>query len=236
VIVIFNILIMKNLKRVFLILPFLAFAILLSAQNDCKVLVPELSGTYVGKCKKGLANGNGKAVGKDSYEGRFKKGLPNGNGVYTWANGDVYSGFWAFGHREGEGVFKFKYNGNDSVQDGVWKGDIFKGPKPKKPRVVTKRNIDKYAFRLRSKEGTQVEVRVFQGGGDNLNILDYSIIGSSGNSYSSSSAVSSLENVVFPVVVKVTYQTWNKAHTVMLNASIEFEIYEEGIWDVSLYN
>ena len=34
-----------------------------------------LKGTYTGECKKGKANGRGKAVGTDTYEGFFKTGL-----------------------------------------------------------------------------------------------------------------------------------------------------------------
>ena len=39
------------------------------AQETCKVLKPEISGSYLGDCKKGLANGKGIARGTDGYEG-----------------------------------------------------------------------------------------------------------------------------------------------------------------------
>lgn len=204
------------------------------AQDKCKVLVPELSGTYVGKCKKGLANGKGKAVGTDNYEGNFRKGLPNGGGVYTWANGDVYDGRWVFGVRDGEGVFKFKYDGIDSIQEGVWKEDEYIGPKPKRPRLITKRNIDKYTFRKISGNQNQIIVRLYQGGNDNI-VERYSIFGSSGTSYDCANC-QCLEGIDFPVTVKIQYITLNKARTLHLDASIEFEIFEEGTWEVLLYN
>ena len=49
------------------------------AQNPCKVLMKEISGSYSGECKKGLADGKGEAKGVDRYIGAFKKGLPDGN-------------------------------------------------------------------------------------------------------------------------------------------------------------
>jgi hypothetical protein len=56
--------------------------------EDCKVLLPALSGSYEGSCKKGVADGRGKASGTDAYEGEFRKGLPDGKGTCTWSNGD----------------------------------------------------------------------------------------------------------------------------------------------------
>jgi len=225
---------MKSLKFFFITALMIIFVVVGHTQESCKVLVPELSGTYVGKCKKGLANGKGKAVGTDTYEGNFRKGLPNGGGVYTWANGDVYDGRWVFGVRDGDGVFKFKYDGNDSIQEGVWKDGIYKGPKPRNPYVVSKRNVNKYSFRRKS-DGSEINVRLFQDGSDNNDVQDYTIVGGSGITFNCG-AVECLENVTFPVLVKVSYITWNKAHTVMLNAVLEFEISEEGNWEVLIYN
>ncbi len=95
--------------------------IVLFSQQKCKVLMPAISESYDGKCKKGLANGKGIAKGIDTYEGRFSKGFPNGIGIYTWASGNEYVGEWDFGSRHGEGIYKFKYQGKDSIQAGIWK-------------------------------------------------------------------------------------------------------------------
>ena len=90
------------------------------AQQNCKVLVPEIAVTYKGKCKKGLAHGKGKAVGTDVYEGQFRKGLPHGQGKYNWATGEFYLGQWKMGKRDGEGSYTFKFEGKDSIQAGIW--------------------------------------------------------------------------------------------------------------------
>ena len=59
---------------------------------QCEVIPDDIKGTYDGECKKGKANGFGKAVGTDTYEGEFKKGFPHGKGTYTWGNGNIFTG------------------------------------------------------------------------------------------------------------------------------------------------
>ena len=88
---------------------------MLHAQKGCQVLKPEISGTYTGKCKKGLANGKGLAVGTDTYEGRFSKGLPAGRGKYTWADGRVFQGEFKEGIMEGQGTMIYPTAGEDSI-------------------------------------------------------------------------------------------------------------------------
>ncbi|HUH34047.1 MAG TPA: hypothetical protein VLZ28_08825, partial [Daejeonella sp.] len=100
-----------------------------------------LSGSYDGECKKGKANGNGKAQGTDQYEGEFKDGLPNGEGVYQWKNGDTFSGAWIAGKRSGKGDMTFKRAGKtDSLVTGFWKRDVFAG-KFEKPYQVMSRTL-----------------------------------------------------------------------------------------------
>jgi hypothetical protein len=136
-----------QLKSILVILPVFVFASRLFAQ-DCSVEKESLKGTYTGECKKGKANGKGKAVGADTYEGDFKSGLPDGQGSYTWANGSTYSGKFARGKKEGKGVLIYKRtNGSDSVVDGYWKNDEYAG-KYEKPYLVY----------FTSKSITQVEV------------------------------------------------------------------------------
>lgn len=93
---------MKINISVLIIMFFLAIG-LRAQQNDCKVLLESISGTYEGKCKNGLAHGKGIAQGTDRYEGTFVKGLPSGRGVYKWADGSFYDGEWKDGKKEGKG-------------------------------------------------------------------------------------------------------------------------------------
>ena len=126
---------MKNLSIIIV----LSFALFYQVNaQDCKVLYPSLKGEYVGKCKKGLAHGQGKAVGVDSYEGRFKKGLPDGYGVYTYsASGDIYKGSWKEGKQEGKGVLYLKGSENDQLI-GYWKNDKYAGKTKPVAYKVTK--------------------------------------------------------------------------------------------------
>lgn len=111
------------------------------AQESCKVLMLSIAGKYEGDCKKGNANGVGKAEGTDKYEGEFKDGVPNGTGIYTWKNGDSYAGKWSNGKRDGEGVMKFKTKTSaDSLVAGFWKKDTYVG-KSEKPYKIFSRTL-----------------------------------------------------------------------------------------------
>jgi len=225
---------MNAFKHIAYSLLALIFSISTYAQEDCEVLVPELVGSYVGKCKNGKAHGHGKAVGVDKYEGSFKKGLPHGDGVYNWAGGAVYDGRWVYGLREGEGVYKFSIDGKDSIQDGIWKQDEFKGAKVIKPKVIRKEYIQRYNFR-REGDGNRILIDITLNGSTNSDILDLSIMSSSGSSFKLGRS-HGLDDVIFPIVVKVSYLTWNPAHTSRHTASFEFEITEPGKWQVNIAN
>lgn len=204
------------------------------AQDKCKVLVPELSGTYVGKCKKGLANGKGKAVGTDTYEGNFRKGLPNGGGVYTWADGAVYTGNWVYGLRDGNGVYKFNNHGKDSILDGVWKEDKYVGKKYRKPLITQLEYVTRYNFR-RDGDGDRILIDLKRNGQTNRDILDFSMISSSG-AYFESGRSHGIETIVFPITVKIKYLTWNQMGSMRHNCTFEFEIFEPGNWQIDIVN
>lgn len=225
---------MKNQNSFLLTLLFVVFTVFSYSQNNCKVLVSELNGTYVGKCKKGLAHGNGAAVGTDSYVGNFKKGLPNGSGTYTWASGATYDGDWVSGERDGHGVYKFKYEGADSIQEGEWNDGIFIGKKPRKPLVTNKEFVTRYNFR-RDGDGDRILVDLKRNGQINSDILDFSMISSNG-AYFKMGRSHGLETIIFPVVVKIRYLTWNQMGTMRHVCTFEFEIFEPGNWQVDIVN
>ena len=104
------------------------FAVKVNAQEVCKVLLPDISASYEGPCKKGKAEGSGKSQGKDRYAGLFKDGLPSGKGIYNWENGDSYDGEWLKGKMDGQGIKTVKRSGKtDSVVTGFWKKDMYVG-------------------------------------------------------------------------------------------------------------
>lgn len=223
------------MKKFILSLMILAYTASLTAQQDCKVILESISGNYSGKCKDGLAHGKGKAMGIDTYEGLFVKGLPQGKGTYTWANGDTYTGEWQGGMRQGEGTFRFKVNGRDSTLAGIWENDQYKGPKPKPPRVKQVYNVDRYEFNKNLGIQNRVLVDLIQNGVRNRGVENFMMATSSGTPTNLGESVG-YENIIYPVSIKVTYKTWNKLRTVMLDVIFEFEIYEPGSWQVEIYN
>jgi hypothetical protein len=120
----------------------LSFAFSVKAQT-CRVLDPELQGSYTGACVNGLAEGRGMASGLARYEGEFRAGRKHGKGVKAWPNGDRYAGDFADDRKHGAGIYVWgrgrwsgeSYEG-DYVDDkrhgfGVYRwpgGDVYSGP------------------------------------------------------------------------------------------------------------
>jgi len=225
---------MKKIATTFLFFYLILISTQLFSQQKCKVLVPAIAESYHGKCKKGLANGKGIANGIDTYEGRFTKGYPNGLGVYTWASGNEYRGEWEFGKRTGKGNYKFKYNGKDSIQTGIWKNDIYMGPIPPPPSIIQSRNIQQYSF-LKLGDNNKFSLEIFMNGTTNSTIENLSIASSFG-SYQNIGDRLVFDYMEYPVTMKITYVTNNKFHSAKLDVVFEFEISEPGNWVLKLTN
>ena len=72
----------------------------------CKVLDPELQGSYEGGCLNGYAEGHGDARGRATYTGAFVAGRKHGTGVKTWpATGDRYEGEFSQDRKHGTGMY-----------------------------------------------------------------------------------------------------------------------------------
>lgn len=226
---------MKRLSAHILLLIFLVTGIGVRSQINCMVLKAEIAGTYKGECKNGLAHGKGRAAGKDSYEGRFTKGLPTGKGVYIWSTGEVYIGEWLFGLREGEGVYRYKKDGRDTIQVGLWEKDKYIGPKPIKPRVLTRVGVDRYVFKRMSNMKNRILIDFYQNGVRNYELENFMIASTGGYETSVGESVG-YEGIDFPVVIKLNYTTWNNFKTIKNYIIFEFEISEPGDWKVEVHN
>ena len=91
-----------------------------SAASDCRVVDPELQGSYSGGCRNGLAHGQGVARGTAEYQGEFRNGLKHGNGVKTWPWGDRYEGGFANDRKNGKGMYVWGDN-------SPWAGERYVG-------------------------------------------------------------------------------------------------------------
>jgi hypothetical protein len=120
----------------------------------------EISGSYQGGCKNGLANGKGTAKGEDTYVGMFKNGLPNGKGKYTYKNGNVYSGYWSDGLKNGNGEFNYFVNGKVITQKGYWeKGEYVGKTNPDVLyRVNSSNGIEYYSIKRLGDDENQIKI------------------------------------------------------------------------------
>lgn len=214
---------------------FMLIALMVYSQENCKVLKSGISDHYDGKCKNGLANGKGIATGVDKYEGQFIKGLPQGEGTYTWSDGNTYSGEWVEGLRHGIGKFTIKNNGKDSIQDGLWFNDEYKGVKPEKPKVTYNYGIDRYSFKKSPSRSSKVLIDILQNGTRNKKISNFLMSSSSGQDISYGILIG-YDDVQFPVSIKISYTTSNKLNSSLTNVKFDFVIYEPGDWLVELNN
>jgi hypothetical protein len=83
-----------------------AAAVSAQTQVSCKVLDPELQGSYSGGCAGGYAQGHGEAHGTAIYRGEFVAGRKHGKGVKIWpATGDRYEGEFVADRKEGIGTY-----------------------------------------------------------------------------------------------------------------------------------
>lgn len=223
----------RLLLRLFLAVLVLS-AINIHSQDECKVLVPQISNQYIGKCKKGLASGKGLAIGIDRYQGTFKKGYPDGKGTYTWSNGEVYTGEWLQGERNGIGEFSYVKDGKAAFKSGVWESDLYIGPVPEKPKIIYTLGIEKYYFQ-RQGDGNQITINFYISGSNNNSIEDLSVLTSSGTMFRTGGTVG-VEAIVFPLTCKVSYYSWNKMHTSRVQSRFEFQITQKGRWILNLHN
>lgn len=209
---------------------------MIHAQNECRVLLPGISGSYTGRCKKGLAHGKGVATGVDSYEGHFSRGLPNGSGRYRWADGTVYQGEWLKGARNGKGTMTYPTESGDSIVTGIWKDDVYSGTELIPPYQITmSRGVIRSSIRKMNEMGTGFRLGIYQGGRFNIDLENFTMVCDSGEEYTSGRYIA-IQNATLPYSVTIRYRTWNVLHTTRSEVIFAFTINEPGTFEVSLTN
>lgn len=193
---------------------------------NCKVYIPEISGSYEGECKKGLADGIGKATGVDWYEGEFKKGYPNGKGKYTWNNGDSYEGEWKKGARDGYGRMIIKMEPKDSIIAGFWSKNTFIGQE-KFPYKVNQKsiNIVNIRFSRLGQDKNQIEV-VFNENGKPVPVYGFNVtelIGHYAN-VTKTDFSKTLNSITFPFRGEVNADSYY----------FDFTISQSGMWRITI--
>lgn len=206
-------------------------------QENCKVLIEEISETYEGKCKNGLAHGKGIAKGEDTYEGRFKKGLPHGKGIYIWANGNKYDGRWKEGERHGRGTFYFtNEKGAEETKKGYWKNDtLINNIRTTGYNIGHVINLERYSIKKKD-EGNSVSFLFYYMGRMRQLPNDLNIRLRSGMQKTEGYAIV-YEEVDFPAQILVTFSVPDKLQRgLMIRVRFEVTIEEPGDWEIKFYN
>lgn len=201
------------------------------SEDKCKVLMEEISNSYQGECKDGLAHGNGIAKGIDIYQGKFKNGLPWGSGKYIWANGDYYDGRWKKGEKNGKGVLYTKET--DSKLTGMWRKDEFVKEIKEQPYEVTmKYGVTGLNF-YKTDENDPHDIEVlFQKDGSQSSVVGQLVLISTSGSIKKSSSFSGFERVQFPFEGSIEFVEPSRLGSMDVRYEVRFKIIEEGSWRI----
>ncbi|MEZ4884880.1 MAG: hypothetical protein R3E32_09160 [Chitinophagales bacterium] len=232
---------MKKFFYTIAALCFLTFSLQLSAQqtetskeNACKVMMPTLEGTYEGDCKKGFAEGTGKAVGLDQYEGDFKKGLPHGKGTYTWSNGDYYIGNWKNGERNGVGMMRIAGEATTEKpkdREGIWKnGKFVRAIFEANHKFLRKQNVVSASAKKMDDAINRVQTNITNAS----EVRDLMIINDSGILEQDGNNRITIRDPQFPLHVKINYRTSSKLSGTDIDVVVEYILGSPGNWMVTL--
>lgn len=223
---------MKNRITLIAILVFFVGSYSSTAQETNKVLVKNLQGAYEGDSKNGLANGQGNAKGTDTYVGAFKNGYPNGNGKYIWANGAIYEGEWKMGVRNGKGKYTYTKDGEEKIDDGSWKKDVFVKARQIPPIIIEEKNVNSGTFFNRVGNGNRLTISWM-----NLESFvepqELHINVSSGGQFKNGKNVV-FQNITFPFTCLISYRSSN---SIVTNDCVyNFKIEQAGDWFLTIKN
>jgi hypothetical protein len=96
-------------------------------------------------------------------------------------------------------------------------------------------SVSRYTFVRSASKSDGIKIRLMQAGNDNVSVEDFSLAYDSGSEYRSGNYYG-IENVRYPLTVKVKYRSWNQLLTSQFNVIFEFVIYQPGSWDVVIIN
>ncbi len=228
----------KIVKIIFLfILPSLVYS--QKNNENCLILQKELQGEYSGGCKKGLAHGQGKAIGTDSYEGNFKKGYPHGKGKYIWDENTYYKGRFKKGKKNGFGKYFSIINEKDSITIGYWENDKYIGKKENKQgyKTIKKISIERvnYVYKGNHSGKNEVMIKFAETGLWCIGrIQEISLSGNNGT-YINQDLRCGYVNINVPFKASLTFMAPSKSGGVFNLSSLDFEIFKEGVWEIVIH-
>jgi hypothetical protein len=204
---------------------------------DGPVLKKELIGKYDGDQKKGLANGKGTAIGRDSYTGEFKKGLPEGEGIYTDSVGNIYKGSFHLGKKEGKGEFTPNPTSNEKPMVGYWQEDKYVGKEKIDPYVITNKTGSVSPRIYSTGPGNKIEIDVLDPYDNSLIDANIFTIGQGNSRNDSSYHKYFCEDTVFPIEFDISYNCRTKlGGAAMVANTIRIKINKPGCWMITLKN
>ena len=206
------------------------------SQDDCKAFIETYVAQYEGDCKKGLADGNGKTLGKDYYVGEFKKGKPHGKGKFTWENGNFYDGEWKKGLKNGLGKLVLRRElQEDSVITGLWKNDTYVGEEEEKEwQIINSRGVTRFKFQKVNDDNANNEVQIrFRRNGAKFNQMEGLQLSGQGIAFEDALSVG-FKSASFPFEGRVDCTVPNQFNTNTFYVTFEYLINKPGKWVITL--
>jgi hypothetical protein len=197
------------------------------------VLKKEISGKYEGELKKGLAHGNGTAIGQDTYTGHFSKGLPDGDGTYTFGNGDIYKGAFSKGLFSGKGILLYRKASGDSIVEGYWQGGKYVGKTIVDPYEISNKTGSANPSISRIGDGNKVEIVVMDPFNAYINPQIIPIGEFTLETYYSRNL---FNDAKFPISFDIRYSCSNKIRTGIIDSTVKIKINKPGNWLVTIRN
>jgi hypothetical protein len=131
---------------------------------------------------------------------------------------------------------KVPYKGVDRTSyEGILKNNTTSGDRIIPPyKIEIRRGVSHFSIHKLCR-GNEVRIKIMQNAVENNDIEDFSLAYDSGNEYRMGN-IYGIENITFPLYVKVTYRSWNAFHAGKFDVTFEFIINYPGVWNVTIFN